>query len=213
MIGLYPPLKGGETHRLQHVAEVRFRLEKERDFRASMYKKYRRGTNVADGIDTALSVTSVGLSVSGVGLLSTIIAPVATGLQAGAIVCGLLGAGGKLLGRRLQAKARKHDLIRCLAESKLNTIADFVALNDDKITEEEFRLILSMIDKKKQMKAEIRGRQKLSLSEDEKKQTISACERRSDDYSPRQVVERAPSRWNQQWHLSVSCWRASSLRF
>ena len=117
MIGLYPPLESGETHRLQHVAEVRFRLEKERDFRASMYKKYRRGAKVVDGIDTALSVTSVGLAASGVGLLSTIIAaPVALGLQAGAIVCRLLGAGGKLVGRRLQTKARKYDLTRGLAE-------------------------------------------------------------------------------------------------
>ena len=197
-MGLYPPLESGETHRLQHAAEVRFRLEKERDFRASMYKKYRRGANVADGIDTALSVTSVGLAASGVGLLSTIItAPVAIGLQAGAIVCGLLGTGGKLVGRRRQAKARKHDLIRGLAESKLNTIADriSIALNDDKITEEEFRLILSETDKYNQVKAEIRGHQKQSLSEDEKKQTISACERRSDDDSPRQVVERNSS-WN-----------------
>ena len=194
MMTLYPQLESGETHRLQHVAEVRFRLEKERDFRASMYKKYRRGANVADGIDTALSVTSVGLAASGVGLLSTIIAaPVAIDLQAGATVCGLLGAGGKLVGRRLQAKARKHDLIRGLAESKLNTIADriSVALNDDKITEEEFRLILSKVDKYNQIKAEIRGhlRQSSGLSKDEKKnkqknkQTISACERRSDDNS------------------------------
>ena len=155
-----------------------------------------------------LSVTSVGLAASGVGLLSTIIAvPVTLGLQAGAIVCGLLGAGGKLVGGRLQAKARKHDLIRGLAKSKLNTMADriSVALNDDKITEEEFRLILSEVDKYNQMKAEIRGRQKRSLSEDEKKQTISACERRRDDDSLRQVVERNSS-WNQQWHLSISCW-------
>ena len=94
-----------------------------------MYKKYRRGANVADGIDTALSVTSVGLAASGVGVLSTIIAaPVAISLQAGAIVCGLLGAGGKLVGWRLQAKARKYDLIRGLAESKLNTIADHISV-------------------------------------------------------------------------------------
>ena len=125
-----------------------------------MYKKYRHGANVVDGVDTALLVTSVGLSASGVGLLSTIIAaPVALGLQAGAIVCGLLGVGGKLVGRKLQAKARKHDLIRGLAESKLNTIADriSVALNDDKITEVLFRLILSEIDKYNQMQAEIVG--------------------------------------------------------
>ena len=67
----------------------------------------------------------MGLAVSGVGLLSTIIAvPVAIGIQAGAIVCGLLGADGKFIGRRLQAKAREHDQIRVLAESKLNTITD-----------------------------------------------------------------------------------------
>ena len=203
MMALYPPPESGETHCLQHLAEVRFRLEKDRDFRASMYKKYRRVANVADGIDTALSLISVDLAASGVGLLSTIIAaPVAIGLQAGAIMCGLLGASGKLVGRRLQAKARKHDLIPGLAESKLNTIADriSVTLNDDEITEEEFRLILSEIDKYNQMKAEIRERW---LVRSEKK-TISACERRSDDDSPRKVVERNPSSWNQQWHLSIS---------
>ena len=168
---LYSPLESGEIHRLQHMAEFRFRLEQERDFRASLYKKYRRGANSADGLDTALSVTSVGLAASGVGLLSTIIA-CAIGLKAWAIVCGLLGAGGKLVGRRIQAKARKHDLIRGLVELKLNTIAYriSVALYDDKITEEEFRLILSEVDKYNQMKAEIRGHQKHSggLSKDEK---------------------------------------------
>ena len=115
-----------------------------------MYKNYRRGANFADRLDIALSQTSVGLAATGVGLLSTFIAaPVAIGIGAGTIVCGLLGAVGKLAFRRLQANARKHDLIRGLAEPKLNTIADriLVALNDYKITEEEFRLILSEVDK------------------------------------------------------------------
>ena len=99
MMTLYLPLESGETHRLEHVAEVRFRLEKERDFGASMYKKYRRGANAAGGINTALSVTSVGVAVSGVGLLSTIIAaPVAIGLQAGAIVC--TAGGRRKIGRQ-----------------------------------------------------------------------------------------------------------------
>ena len=71
-------------------------------------------------------------------------------------------------------------MIRGLAESKLNTIADriLVALNDDKITEEEFRLILSEVDKYNQMKAEIPGHQKHSggLSEDEKADLFSVRE-------------------------------------
>ena len=57
-------------------------------------------------------------------------------------------------------------MIRGLAESKLNTIADRISVAQ--ITEEEFRLILSEVDKYNQMKTEIRGRQKQSLSEDEK---------------------------------------------
>ena len=171
-MGLYPPLETGDNHRFQHVTEVRSRLGKEQDFRASLYKKYRRGVNVVDGLDTALSVASVGLAASGVGLLSTIIAvPVAIGIQAGAILRRLLGAGEKFIGRRLQAKARKHGQIRVLAESKLNTIADRIstALTDDKISDEEFRLILAEVDKYNQLKAEIRGRQKQGLSEDEKR--------------------------------------------
>ena len=93
---------------------------------------------------------------------------------------GCWGAGGKLVDRRLQAKARKHDLICGLAESKLNTIADriSVALKDDNITEEEFRLILSGVDQYSQMKAEIHGRQKQSggLSENEKTGCFSVRE-------------------------------------
>ena len=105
-MGLYPPLETtGDNHRLQHVAQVRSHLEKERDFRASFYNKYRRGVNLVDGLDTALSVARAGLAASGVGILTTIIAaPVAVGLQAGAIVCGLLEDGGKFIGRMLEAK-------------------------------------------------------------------------------------------------------------
>ena len=117
-----------------------------------------------DGLDTALALTSVGLAASGIGLPSTIIAaPVAIGIQAGAVVCGLLGAGGKL-----QAKAKKHNQIRVLADSKLITISDHISA--DKISDEEFRWILSEVDKYNQMKEEIHSRQThgIGLSETEK---------------------------------------------
>lgn len=69
--------------------------------------------------------------------------PVAIGMQAGAITCGLLRASGKFISRRFQSKARKNDQIRSLAEAKLNKIADRIsaALTDDEIADEEFRLI------------------------------------------------------------------------
>ena len=165
-MGLYPPLESADGHRLQHIAKVKFHLEKERNFRASLYKKYKRGVNIVDGIDTALATTSVGLAASGIGLLSTIIAaPVAIGIQAGAVVCGLLGVSRKFIVRKLQAKAKKHNQVRALADSKLNTISDHVspAQVDKKISDEEFGLILSEVDKYKivtQMLGNIRVQKK-----------------------------------------------------
>ena len=120
--------------------------------------------NVVDGLDTGLSVAGAVMAATGVGLLTTIITtPIAVGLQAGAIASGLLGAGGRFIYRKLEAKARKHDQIWVLAISKLNSIADRIlaAMMDDKISEEEFCPILSEVDKYNHMKAEIRrGRQK-----------------------------------------------------
>ena len=145
-MGLYPPLETtGDNHR-PACGWGQIPSGERAGLQSLALQNIRRGVNVVDGLDTALSVASAGLAASGVGLLTTIIAaPVAVGLQAGAIVYGLLGAGGKFIGRRLEAKARKHDQIRVLAESKLNTIADRIstALTDDNISEEEFRLIHS----------------------------------------------------------------------
>ena len=195
-------------HRLQHLAKVRARLEKERDFRASLYKKYRRGANVVDGLDTGLSVAGAVMAAMGVGLLTTKIAtPIAIDLQAGAIASGLLGAGGRFIYRTLEAKARKHDQIRVLAVSKLNSIVDRISavLTDDKISKEEFCLILSEVDKYDQMKAEIRrGHQKDGgLPETEKKTAYEPHGRRDDANGPWPALGRAQSCWK-QWHLLVN---------
>ena len=98
--------------------------------------------------------------------------------------------------------------------SRSYSIADRIsaALTDDKISEEEFRLILSEVDKYDQMKAEIRrGRQKEGggLSENKKKAAHEPHERRGDANGPYQALGRAQSCWT-QWHLSIniSCSRA-----
>ena len=60
-------------------------------------------------------------------------------------------------------KAKKHDEIKILAASKLNTIADYVstALIDNEITAQEFKLLLDELVKYEQMKKELqRGRKK-----------------------------------------------------
>ena len=84
------------------------------------------------------------------GLLSTIIAaPVVVALEAAAVACGLAGIAGKYISRRLLVKAKKHDEIRVLALSKLNSITDVIsnALRDGHISPEEFKLVLDEIEK------------------------------------------------------------------
>ena len=147
------------------------------------------------------------MAATGVGLSTTIIAaPVAIGLQAGAIACGLLGAGGRFICRRLEVKARKHDQIRVLAVSKLNSIADRIsaALTDDKISEEEFRLILSEVDKYNQMKAEIRrGRQKEGGVSGTEKNRLMNLMRDEAMLTARTKLLEELQGWK-QWHLSIN---------
>ena len=107
---LYPELpdRGAppdQSYRLQEISRLRKHLEDERDKRSQLHKKYRRGINILDGFDTALLTACIGTSISGVGLLSTVIAaPVVLGLEIAALSCGVLGVTGKFVGRRLQSK-------------------------------------------------------------------------------------------------------------
>ena len=132
-----------QSYRLQQICQLKRQLENEREKRSSLYKKYKRGVNTVNGVDTALVTVSVGMGVGGVGLLTTIIAaPVVLGLEIAALACGLLGVAGKFVSRLLLVKAQKHDEIRVLADSKLNTISDHVstALIDGEISDQKFRL-------------------------------------------------------------------------
>ncbi len=144
-----PPLEP-TSFRLQRICDLQKMPESEQQARAALYKKYKRALNAVEVIDATLVASSIAVGAIGaMGVLSNIITiPLAT-------VLGVLGVSGKLVGRRLQVKAKKHDEIRLLAESKLNTIADHVskALRDGVISDEEFCLVLNEIEKYGAMKA------------------------------------------------------------
>ena len=172
---LYPELPREElvedrdhSYRLGEISALKKRLEGERDKRAALYKKYHRGVNVIDGVDTSLLTVSIGMGIAGMGVMSTVVAaPVALGLEITALVFGTFGVVGRFVGRRLAVKAKKHDEIRILAESKLNTITDHVskALMDGTVSDEEFSLIMSEVDKFGKMKSEIRSGARKAHSE------------------------------------------------
>ena len=96
-------------------------------------------------IDSYLGVTAIGLGITGVSLLSTIVAALAViGMKAVSIVMWLLRVVGNRTIKKMSLKIEKHDKIAMLAVSTLNAISSLIskALTDDSISVEEYSLIL-----------------------------------------------------------------------
>ena len=166
---LYPelPTEERQNYRLQKISEIEKQLITERDARKALYKKYKRGINITDGVDTVLISTSV--IMAGVGLAVPVMLP----LETVAIVCGCMGVCVKLLRCKLMSKTQKHYEIKTLGESKLNSIKGLIstALNDGQISEQEFKMVLDELDKYNDLKDKTHTKQS-GLSEQEKKKLI-----------------------------------------
>ena len=87
-----------------------------------------------------------------------------------AIVCGCMGVCIKLVRRKCISKAQTHYEIKTLGESKLNSIKNLIskALNDEQISEQEFKMVLDELDKYNELKVKMHTK-KSGLSEQEKK--------------------------------------------
>ena len=110
-------------------------------------------------IDNCLGVTAIGLCITGVGLLSTIVAASAViGIEAISIVMGLIRVVGNHAIKKMSLKIEKHDKIAMLAVSSLNTISSLIskALSDDSISVKEYSLILFEFEKFARMKKDLR---------------------------------------------------------
>ena len=200
--------------RLQEISRLRKHLEDEKDKRSQLYKKYRCRINAVDAVDTALISASMGMGIGGVGLLTTVIAaPVVLGLEIAALGCGLLGVAGKFIGRRLSVKAKKHDEVRVLADSKLNTIADHVsrALTDGAISEEEFRMVVDEVSKYAQMKGDIRaGAKKAHAAVTLDEETKISLIQRGRDEARASLIKKLAAPWVVVY--PASAWPVASIR-
>ena len=167
--------QSGHDYRVAKINEIQSSLEKERDKRRDLSKKYGRGVKWVNNVDTILVVTSMGLGVAGVGLLSTVVlAPIVVAMEGVAMGAGLLSIVGKYANKKLLIKAQKHERIKILAEAKLNTISDQIskALNDGHISVEEFSLIMSELYKFQEMKNNIKIKARKSIDEETKNTLI-----------------------------------------
>ena len=119
---------------------------------------------------------AVGLGTAGIVLLTTIVAtPIVMVMEGVALAAGGLSAASNLICDKVLAnKTKKHIQIQMLAESKLNTVNDHIskALKYGFISDDEFTLILSELDKFYTMRDEIRNKITSKIDEETKESLI-----------------------------------------
>jgi hypothetical protein len=146
------------SFRLNKISDIQNLLEHNIKERRSLNKKYSKASKIVNVTEVGLTTASIGMGSVGIGLLATVIAaPVALGMEIAAIIAGSSSVLCKVINRKLIKKAQKHKEIKILAQAKLNTILDLIskAINDNKISDEEFTLILNEYVKFQTMKEQI----------------------------------------------------------
>ena len=165
----------GHSYRLKVISDVQKFFEEEINKRDSFSKKYFRIAKIINMLDNGLIILTIGAEGTGAVLLSTGVgAPVALGLGISGVVTGAISLIGNIFSKKATTKAEKHLKIKTLATAKLDTIASHIskALMDDYISDEEFKLIMSEMDKYKAMKEEIRNNTKKKLKTEEEESLI-----------------------------------------
>ena len=157
------------AYRLAKIVEIQKEIETERDKRAGLNEKYRKGVRIINVVDTISDLVALASTASTIAVLSTIVAaPVAVALQGLAVGAGVFSMIGRVVNRKFTLKVEKHEKIKTLAVVKLNTISDYVskALEDGYISDDEYSLILNELTKFNEMKEEIRSETKVSIDKE-----------------------------------------------
>ena len=179
---LYPSLDNNSQFRLQEISTLRSKLETEVQERKQLCKKYKRAQNIFDGMDVGANSIALSLSITsgvlaGTGVLLPFAIPLAI-TAAGTAAFGILC---KLVNRKLKIKASKHANIRQLADAKLNSVLDIIskAINDNMISDEEFKLVTNELNKYNVLKKDIQTKvvTNTHISKNEKKAIIEQAKK------------------------------------
>ena len=184
---------GGHSYRLKVISDVQKFLEEEITKRDAFSKEYFRIARITSNVDNVLITITLGAGITGAALLTTVVAaPIVLGLEIGAATTGLISLLGNVLVRKTTLKAEKHLKISMLAKAKLDTISTHIseALMDNKISHDEFKLIMEELNKYKAMKEEIRSNTKKKIKEEEEASLIERGRQEARE-SFRKLVEKS----------------------
>ena len=165
----------GHSYRLNYIQDIQKFLEEEFKQREAFSKKYLRIAKIINTVDNGLFTVTLGAEgVGGALLLTGVGAPFSAALMIGGVATGAISLIGNFFCRKITLKAMKHSDIKTLAAGNLKIIASHIskALMDDFISNEEFNLILEVMNKYKELKEEIRNNTKKKLKSEEEESLI-----------------------------------------
>ena len=175
---IYPDLnptapQGPQTYRLTKLSEIEAYFLNEIEVREQIAKKMKRFNTITGIVDTGLITSTVitgGISIaafaSGVGL------PVGIALSGTSLLLSLATAMTWKSSKIFTVKQEKHDAIKLLAQSKLDSIANIIsqAMQDGDISPTEFHKVLQELEKYRKRNANIRNQVKAKVKQITKKQ-------------------------------------------
>jgi hypothetical protein len=153
-----------QTYRNKQIDRIVKELQVERDMRQLLFNKCQKLNSVLDGIDYTLYALGAGLCITGLITLTTI--PITIAAEAGALLFTTIGVIIKVIRKKELIKARKHDVIRLLAENAINKITEIMSnsLEDELICNIEMKKILVEYEAFKFAKSKTRVEARKGLS-------------------------------------------------
>ena len=152
-----------QTYRLKKIEKAEEFLRKEIKTRDKLAKDFKRRATASTVSDTSIITAITLLEIASVATLTTGVgAPISIVLASTGL---LLGLGSGIIHKTqkiFESKAKKHDKIKTLAESKLDSISKLIskAIEDTQISHDEYHFILKEIEHYRVMKEQIRIKSK-----------------------------------------------------
>ena len=171
---LYPELPEatepdqGVQFRLNKISEIRDFLENEVDQRDKLRRKYKTVWNVCYNTAHVSGLVALGMGGGAIGTMATGVGAVVSIPLGGVAIGGTILSGVCVaFGKAIKKKVEKHESVKRIAESSLNTVNDLVsrALEDGIVSNEDFHHILREMENYRGHKAGIKHRTRADLIE------------------------------------------------
>ena len=204
---IYPPLPSAphdddESHiyRLKKIEEVEVFLRAEIAERERLYKKFKRHATTTQILDHSLITATV---ITGSGSIATLCTgvglPASVALASVSLVLSIATAITRKTIKLYDIKAKKHDKIAVLAQTKLDSVHDTVskAINDGHISPEEFQRVIHEKQRYLLLKQGIRVKTKRvtdTINEDQRQAILNQGRREGKEDFLRQIANTSNTR-------------------